>query len=225
MKTSNKILIALIVFVFGAYATINAMLYSKIGKGDFVTREQYESESRQVIKTEAFNTIELVNCAGVSLHQSDSFYLSVDKSREKQFNYKVEGNKLIITMLDADEKKYVPMRVMAKSVSSIILNNSDIYLDDFKSESLEVSATKNSFFEMLRGKVDALKLSAQNSTRFELTDETTIGTIELSLAGVSEFNPNNARISRIKASYISDSAKLELPGRSFKAFADSTNNK
>lgn len=179
MKTSNKILIALIVFVFGSYATINAMLYAKIGKGDFVTREQYESENRQVIKTEAFSTIELVNCAGVSLHQSDSFYLSVDKSREKQFNYKVEGNKLIITMLDAAEKKYVPMRIMAAPVSSIILNNSDIYLDDLKSTRLEVSATKNSYFEMLHGKVDALKLTADNSTRVELTDETTIGSLEL----------------------------------------------
>lgn len=227
MRTSNKILIAVLVFVFATISLIFGMLGSKYNRGAYVSRDAYETNRSELVKTSAFTSIELINCSGVSLERSDSFAMRVNKNVRSNFTHRIEGEKLIIEG-NSDENGgmiFASIHIKCPNLKTLILKNSWLYLADYETSVLSTEISGESTLMTGGAKIDSLEVRASDHSRLELTGETGIKSLTVSLNGRSGMRTESSQIGILRIMHVSDSATLELDGRSFKAFTDTIERK
>jgi len=227
MRTSNKILIAIMVFVFASVTVIYGMLRLKYNRGEFITRDAYDAGRSDLIKANSFKTIELVNCAGVSMEKSDSFSIRLNKHLNREFVYRFDGDKLVVEGKGDEPGVMVWASVHIKSpvVESIHLKNSRLYLSEYDLSSLQAEISGESSLVISSSRIGSFAVSATDNSSLELEEKTEIQTMFVSLSGYSSLRSGSGKIGKLHFRQISDSATLELDGRSFRALADTSLSK
>ncbi len=227
MRTSNKILIAVLVFVFATFTVIYGMLRSKYNKGEYITRDAYDADRSELIKTGSFSSIELINCAGVFMQRSDSFSIRINKNHSRNFTYRVDGNRLIVEGRGDDPGRmvYAQVRIQVPSLNAISLKNAELYLNEFAISTPTAEISNESFLVISTSRIDSFVVSAKDNSTLEMGEGTDVSLLGLSLDGQSRFRSESARIRKFRTIYISDSSSLEMDGKIFKALADTAGRK
>jgi len=227
MKTSNKIILAIIIVPLLVVTLVNITVYAKYKAGDMVSAgsaddKRYTRTSFQNIRHIAIYALN--NCRIVP---SDSLLLQIQKEASGSLRYEVHGDSLVIhgepqngsgRGIEPGERNFQDVKLFVPLMASILVDNSSVELsgnaDSAKAASYVFSVVNRGSIQVRNSEklvyFKGLSIQASKANGIELTAETRVEDLQLSIVG-GEFADNGASIQQLTI-HADKESRLSLTG-------------
>lgn len=217
MRTSNKIVLGIILAPLVALSSLHVALFAKYKSGNYVSMKTVQQDRFDRPALKNIDNIEVYGLENFSITPADSFAIEIEKSKYGHLHYTVKGNSLVIhgdSIIQHPDGTTDVMRsnenvnLYLPSVKNIIADNSDVRLKGSKDSSkagsyhfsllhaagfkIEENGWQDSTYKYFKG----LTIHADHSANIEIPAYTHIAELNLTMLE-SQFIDNDAQIGKL----------------------------
>jgi hypothetical protein len=201
MKTSNKILLGILLLPLLIIAAINMALYAKYKSGHYVAMSTVEQDrfTRQTLKN--INYVALYGINNCTIKPADTAKLEIEKDEHGHLHYSIHGDSLIIhgdstvrkTTGDDIIRSYQSVNLYLSGKTVVTADNSDVYIEGGKdstkansyqfqlSNSTSCKMQDNDFGDSVLQYFNVLAVQANGSSAIELSRNARIKQLSVAL--------------------------------------------
>ena len=216
MRTSNKILLGILLLPLFILASLNAALYAKYKSGHYTTMKSVKEDryTRRPLKN--IHKIAVYGLENLRIIPSDTMRLEIERDSRGHLHYTINGDSLIIhgdTTITRPggardtERSYQDVNLYLPSSAIIAADNSGVNIrgskDSLKAASYQLTLTNAASLTVADNGADSnpvyfksFIIKASNAPQIELAPHARISDLQLSMIE-SVFNDNGASIDKL----------------------------
>ena len=218
MRTSNKILLALLIVPMAILSIIHVAIFTQYKSGHYITMKAYRDTR---FEKHSFNNIPFIVLSGldnVNIYPSDTLKLEIEKSERRSLKYKLIGDSLIIQgdsiinkpdgineilRFSQEVNLYLPNSEYIKATNSEIRiepvkdsSQSKSYAFYLNSSS-HLSISNNNSQDSSKKYFNKLLINANDNSFVDLSGYLNVHELQLKLSNSSQFDDQNSFINTI----------------------------
>lgn len=222
MKTSNKIILALISLPLVLMIFVYGNLYAKYKNNDFITEKQLEEERTIRTNLQTFHTINLTDFQGdhtVTITKGDAYTVSIDKSGQEAFSFVEDNGTLKIKSRNDFHSR---VTITCPDFQNLVADSSVlVYLTEINLRRLDCKMEAGGFLT-LNGAVDTLNLSVAQVTSVELQNESKIEILNLQMKDETKLEQSGGEVAAFGNVSIGDSCSIKFNGKTLQKLLQKT---
>jgi len=231
MRTSNKILLTILLAIMTVFTGIHVALYAKYKSGSYTNFQDVQIGNIDRHDLKKMSHISITGLENVAIFPADTFHVDIEKIGFGEVSLNIEGDSLILrgdsTIKQPNKPDYVRrsnknVSIYVPSDQIIVVNNSSLQLNGtvapdksqsyqfiLKNES-DIRLNENDWNDSTIKYYRKLNILTGNSCKIELTAHAHIDELNLMLTG-TEFTDRNAVINRL-AVHSDSLSSLQISG-------------
>ena len=211
MRTSNKILLALLIVPMAILSIIHAAIFTQYKRGHYITMKAYRDTR---FEKNSFNNIPFIVLSGldnVNIYPSDTLKLEIEKSERRSLKYKLQGDSIINNPDGIKENLNNPQEVnlYLPNTEYIKVTNCEIRIEPVKdssqsksyafylNSSSHLSISNNNLQDSSKKYFNKLLINANGNSFVDLSGYLNVHELRLKLSNSSQFDDQNSFINTI----------------------------
>jgi hypothetical protein len=218
MRTSNKILLALLIVPMVILSIIHAAIFTQYKSGHYITMKDFRDTR---FEKQSFKNLPFIVLSGldnVNIYPSDTLKLEIEKSERRSLKYKLQGDSLIIKgdsiINNPDgikENLHNPQEVnlYLPNTEYIKVTNCEIQIEPVKdssqaksyvfylNSSSRLSISNNNLQDSSKKYFNKLLINANGNSFVDLSGYLNLHELQLKLSNGSQFDDQNSFINTL----------------------------